>query len=181
MRTVGNGSFLLTMLTVLTACATPYAPVGIWGDGFSETQLDVNVFIVRFLGNEFTSMERAVDFTLLRSAELARENGYQYFAVIDDETSMSTSTYTTPTTTTTNARGTVAGTTTTVGSVTSTHGTVVGTATSTTYGGQTYTLESPRTVNTIVFFEQRPQEGFAFDAGFLVSSLREKYGIEPDG
>src|SRR5437764_1386447 len=56
---------------LFVACATPYQRHGFTG-GFSESQLDENVFRVNFRGNGYTSPERAADFTLLRSAELAR-------------------------------------------------------------------------------------------------------------
>jgi len=84
------------VLALLAACATPYQSKGYTG-GFSETQLDVNVFRVNFNGNAYTSGERAVDFTLLRSAELAREHGYHYFIVVQHSAGYSYSTRTTPT------------------------------------------------------------------------------------
>src|SRR5712692_7205947 len=108
----------------LLACATPYQPRGGMG-GFSETQLDENVFQVRFNGNAYTSGERASDFTLLRSAEVARLHGYSYFVIVQSKGGYSYSAYTTPTQTQTTASATTYG------------NTTYGSATSTTTGGQT--------------------------------------------
>ena len=71
---------LLTILLVaiiMQGCATTYQSNGYTG-GYSETQLDENVFKVSFRGNGFTRKDRTEDFTLLRSAELAIKNGYNY-------------------------------------------------------------------------------------------------------
>ena len=43
--------------------------------GFSETQLDTNVYTVRFSGNGYTSPSKAADFALLRSAEITLMRG----------------------------------------------------------------------------------------------------------
>ena len=50
-----------------------------------------------YRGNFHTRRERVADFTLLRRAELTLENGFQYFAIIDENSYTSHSTYTTPT------------------------------------------------------------------------------------
>src|SRR6266478_2576237 len=84
------------IVALLAGCATPYQAKGMTG-GFSETQLDENVFQVRFNGNGYTSGERAADFTLLRSAELAREHDYAYFVIVQSKGGYSYSTHTTPT------------------------------------------------------------------------------------
>jgi hypothetical protein len=67
------------MILSIQACATGYKSDGFVG-GYSETQLDENVFKVAFRGNGYTRQDRAADFTLLRSAELALKSGYSYFA-----------------------------------------------------------------------------------------------------
>ena len=84
-------------ITSLHGCVTAFKNVGFTG-GYSETQLDKNVFKVSLRGNRYSSRDRVSDFTLLRSAELALENGYKIIAIIDEGRYTSTSTYTTPTT-----------------------------------------------------------------------------------
>jgi len=66
----------------LVGCAKAYQPKGLSG-GFSETQVGENSFNVYFRGNGQTHEERAEDFTLLRSAEVALAHGYQYFIIVD--------------------------------------------------------------------------------------------------
>lgn len=157
--------FLCAAVVLIQGCATPYKSSGFRG-GFSETRLDENVFKVSFRGNGYTGSERASDFALLRCAELTLEKGYGYFIIIDGNSYTSQSTYTTPTTTHT------------TGSVTTYGNRAHGSATSTTTGGQTYTISKPRTSNTIVCFQEKPENGFSYNADFIYKSLTEKYGIK---
>lgn len=75
---------LFTVLVVMASCATPYQQKAFSG-GYSDVKLNDNIFNVTFKGNSSTSLERAVDFSMLRSAEITLENGYKYFSVIDSE------------------------------------------------------------------------------------------------
>jgi hypothetical protein len=63
---------------------TPYQPRGP-GGGYSETQISENVWQVYFEGNAITTDERASDYLLLRSAEIAKHNGFDYFEAIDSK------------------------------------------------------------------------------------------------
>ena len=159
---------LLTFLTalLLAGCATAYQRQGMTG-GFSETQLDENVFRVRFNGNGYTSGERAADFTLLRSAELARNHGYPFFIIVQASAGSSYSTYTTPVQSHTTA------------SATSYGNTAYGSAHTTTSGGETYLIAKPGVANTIVCFKERPEgyQGMVYNADFLYDSLTQKYRI----
>src|SRR5467141_728098 len=153
------------IVALLAGCATPYQAKGMTG-GFSETQLDENVFQVRFNGNGYTSGERAADFTLLRSAELARMHGYSYFIIVQSRAGNRYSTYTTPVQSHTTA------------SATSYGNTTYGSATTTTTGGETYLISKPGVMNTIVCFKDRPEgyQGMVYNADFLYNSLSQKYG-----
>lgn len=155
----------ISMGILLAACATPYQKQSFTG-GFSETQLAENAFQVTFKGNGYTSQERAADFTLLRSADLAIENGFQYFIIVDSEQYSKTGAYTTPVTshTTANAYGT--------GNY------AYGTATTTTTGGQTYIFSKPRRSNTIICFHEKPDvNGLVYEASFISRSIRTKYQL----
>lgn len=149
---------------ILQGCATTYQKTGFTG-GYSETQLDENVFTVFFRGNGLTGRERVADFTLLRSAELTLENGFQYFAIIDANSYTSNSTYTTPTTFHT------------TGSAYGTGNYAYGSATTRTTGGQTYNISKPSSSNTIVCFKEKPETVFAYNANFIYKNIRQKYGI----
>lgn len=52
-----------------------------------------NTWIVNFRGNEDTRKDRTVDLSLLRSAELTLENGFNYFVVAESGTDIRTETY----------------------------------------------------------------------------------------
>jgi len=75
----------LSLVISLAGCATPYQPTGLTG-GFTETRLSENVLEVNFRGNGFTDEKKARDFTLLRSAELTLQNGFNYFTLVDSDT-----------------------------------------------------------------------------------------------
>jgi len=72
---------ILSLTIFLASCATSYHRKSFTG-GYSELQIEKNIFQVSFKGNSRTSVERSVDFTLLRSAELTLQNGYDYFVII---------------------------------------------------------------------------------------------------
>lgn len=77
----------------LAGCATSYQPKSFSG-GYSEIRLREDLFEVSFQGNGSTSRERAADFALLRSAEVALENGFPYFVIISEDQKPSMSSYT---------------------------------------------------------------------------------------
>ncbi|AUW07707.1 MULTISPECIES: CC0125/CC1285 family lipoprotein [Vibrio] len=157
---------ICTSITLaLGGCATSYQGKGFTG-GYSETQLDENVFVVSFEGNGYTSKKKAAAFTMLRSAELTVNNGYQFFAIIDSDSYSTNSTYTTPTTSHSTAN------------VSSFGNFATGTSTTTFSGGQTYAISKPSNTNTIVMFKDRPANVFTYNAKFIVKSLKAEYGIE---
>ncbi len=157
--------FIIILVAIfIQGCATAYKRTGFTG-GYSETRLDENVFKVSFRGNGYTGRERVSDFTLLRSAELALENGYKYFVIIDANSYTSNSTYTTPTTSHI------------AGSAYGYGNSVYGSATTTTTGGQTYNISKPSSSNTIVCFKEKPNSGFSYNAEFIYKNISQKYGI----
>ncbi len=114
---------------------------------------------------------------MLRSAEVALEHSYPYFAIVDGHRYAEQTAYTTPRTSTTNLNATTYGTVSSYGSTGTYTGNTYGTATTTNYGGQTFFIRRPTASNTIVCFKERPQ-GFVYNAAFIVKSMKEKYGIE---
>tara|TARA_R110000751_G_scaffold80214_15_gene161911 strand:- start:25823 stop:26362 length:540 start_codon:yes stop_codon:yes gene_type:complete len=82
---------------LLAACATSYQPNNRWtGGGFSEIPIAADAYKVTVKGNGYTSSERTNEMALLRSAELTRDNGFNYFIVVDSEEYQSTSQFVTP-------------------------------------------------------------------------------------
>lgn len=70
----------LVLLLVMTGCATGYHSLGLTG-GFSDVQLSQDSFKVSFAGNAHTLQDKAVDFALLRSADLTIRYGFRYFVI----------------------------------------------------------------------------------------------------
>lgn len=145
----------ISLLLLLVGCSsTPYLAQTEWnGEGYSETQIDDNVFIVNFSGNDMTDPNDATNFALLRSAELTLSNGYAYFAIVNKESHSEISAFTTPTTTTYNGYSSM------------------------TVGGNTYISEAPSANNTIVMLKEKP-EGFSYNAAFIVKSIKAKYHLK---
>jgi uncharacterized protein (UPF0333 family) len=156
---------LMLSSSLLLGCSTSYQNNGFSG-GYSETQLDENVFKVSFRGNGYTGKERVADFTLLRSAELTMQSGYKYFVIVDSNSSTKNSTYTTPTTSHTTAN------------VYGSGNYAYGNATTTTSGGQTYNISKPSSSNTIVCFKEKPKNGFSYNAEFIFKNITKKYDIK---
>lgn len=156
---------LVLFVAVLSGCATAYQRESFTG-GYSETQLGENIFQVSFRGNGYTSRERASDFSLLRSAEVALENGFRYFVIVESEKGSKVSAHTTPSTSYT------------TGSAYGYGNYAHGWARTTTYGGETYFISKPRATNTVLCFKEEPEiNGLVFDAEFVVKSITQKYGI----
>lgn len=157
--------FTLLAVTGLAACATAYQPKSFSG-GFTETQLDKNVFRVSFQGNGYTHADQAEELALLRSAELTLKNGFTHFAIVDGRSRSDYSSFTTPTQSST------------TGTVSSYGNTSYLNATTRTTGGDTFTVAKPSSTNTIICFNGKPEiNAFVYDARFVFNSLAAKYGI----
>lgn len=156
---------ILVLAFSLQGCATSYQSAGLSG-GFSETQLDKNIFRVAFYGNGYTGKERVTDFTLLRSAELTLEYGYKYFVIIDSSNLTVNDSYTTPLRSHS------------IGSAYSSGNYIYGNAITTTSGGETYTIAKPGLVNTIICITEKPEKVFAYDAEFIFRKITQKYEIQ---
>ena len=90
----------------LSGCAlilpTPYQPYSAWnGGGFTETEVQPGLFLVRFIGNDSTTPDRTADYALLRAADLCLQRGKAFLRVGDLATQTVQSGYMPGTTTTT--------------------------------------------------------------------------------
>ena len=147
--------WITSLLVLLAGCATGYGQKGMFSGGFEETQLGPDMYSVSFSGNGSTSMARAADFTLLRSAELALENGYPFFINIEQKQWTETEVSSTP------VVGSSAG------------------GASSSAGGYTTMEDVPRIQNTIKLLKEKDSASdLVYDAQFLVDSLRAKYEID---
>jgi hypothetical protein len=160
-----RSGLMLVIALILTGCATAYQPDG-YGGGFSETQLDKNLFKVTFRGNGWTKPEVTDDFALLRGAELTLNNGFTHFAIIDSQLRDERRSYTTPTQSYTTANANAYG------------NSVYGTAQTTTYGGQTIHSSRPTKTIVMVCFDEKPDiQEFVYDAKFICNSIGKKYDV----
>ena len=149
---------VISILLFLHGCtATPYQSHAYSG-GYSEIQLGENTFKVSFHGNGYTSMQRATDFAMLRSAEIALLSGCRYFSVIDENSTVSSSSYSMPTT--------------------YTH---TGNLSYLATGGHTYNISKPSTSNTIAIFKEKPEGVFSYNASLSYINIAQRWGITPRG
>jgi hypothetical protein len=140
-------SFLVFLLLLLLGgCAKPLQPDN-YVERISPTWLDANRFVVAYPGQ--SADEKVVDLTLLRSAEVVLQNGFNYFIIVKAEDSGTT------------ASDALTGATTEL----------------TVHNGIRYQPISPASSNTIICFRRKPQ-GFAYVALFVKASLRAKYSLD---
>ena len=149
---------LVLLLLLLNACAKPLQPDN-YVDQISSTQLHQDTFQVSYGGSTNSEDEKAIDLSLLRSADIALKNGFNYFVIVKTGEAASAATETT------NTDDQVVGYLVTSGYEATTH------------GGNSYTHSNPGAENTIVCFKERP-DGFAYVALFVKATLRSKYKLD---
>jgi len=158
------------MVMLVSGCATGYQREGFTG-GYTDMKLQDDIFKVGFRGNGYCGSERAENFALLRCAEVALENGYNYFIIVDEKSLNQTSSYTTPVTAQTYGTANVYG----------GQGYAHGSYSGTTYysGGQTYFFNKPSAVNTIKCFKEKPENmpTIVYDAKQIKGNIRKQYRL----
>jgi hypothetical protein len=161
---------LATVVIFASGCATSYQPIDYSG-GYSERQTGEATFHVTFRGNAYTEMQRASDYTLPRSAEVALSHGFKFFIVVAMKRELDGSKYTAPVPTNAAAPSITSG-------MTYNHGEP--SSGNTSYGppGGTHTITKPVVTVTIKCFREKPEgSDSAMDAGQVSDQLKEKYGI----
>ena len=157
---------LLTFISLgLTACATAYKSNSFFNDGgFSETELQENIFKVSFRGNEFTKKDKVVDFTMLRAAEICSSRNMKYM-IISNTSIENISTGYLPATINSNS-----------------YGMVNNYGNNSRYSSSTNTIVNPAvslfdTASNLFVQCLDTKVANAWDTGFLSRSLKEKYQI----
>jgi len=86
-----NSTVVMFLSVLLVSCTTGYRPLGDSG-GYWDERIEptTNRFTIGYDGNKWHSdpvnrKERVIDLALLRSAEVALENGFKYFVVSDSK------------------------------------------------------------------------------------------------
>ena len=78
---VRSNFLVLSVVCMLSGCATAYQPDGIAG-GYSDRLLNGNTEVVSFRGNRFNSPETLHSYLLRRCADVTLHNGYSYFELV---------------------------------------------------------------------------------------------------
>lgn len=151
---------LLVLLCVTASACTSYQKMGFSG-GVEEVQLSENAWRVTAKGNGFTRRERVANFVLLRSADLATQNGFKYFIFVDQKEWNQKGTIYTPQQSQT------------TGSVNTFGNTATLNATTTTTGGYYTTINKPNAESVVLMFKEKPQNvnGIVYEASFICSSV----------
>jgi hypothetical protein len=102
---------LVTCLGILSlgGCATTYKPAGLLG-GYSEMQLSSEEYQVTFTANGYTGSSTAYALFLTRAADIAIQNGYRYFYLVQVQDLTRNQTVVTPGSASTTSSGSVYGT-----------------------------------------------------------------------
>lgn len=74
----------LLAASLLASCATGYQPSN-GSTGYSDTQLQQDMFKVSYAGNAGTNHGMAKDMVLMRAAHLAMDHGFNYFVIVDSK------------------------------------------------------------------------------------------------
>jgi hypothetical protein len=158
-------TIIILISTLLLGCATPYTSKGLIG-GYSDTQLAPDVFRVYFSGNHHTSPERAQDFAMLRATDDCLQHGFKYFALIDENSTQSTSVVNLPGSAYTTGSAYAYGNTATYSGITHFS------------PGATMVRHKPHETLLIQCYQNKPGGLFTYDAEYLQNSIKQKYGIK---
>ena len=74
-----NSLILLSLL--FAGCSTTYQEEGFFSNGYSDQRVSSDTFVVTFRANELTDPDEVYSYAIMRSADVARKNGYRYFIV----------------------------------------------------------------------------------------------------
>jgi len=81
---------IFVLFLLLSGCSTAYQKQGFTG-GYTDMTLGKDTFKVSFKGNGYTSKDTVHNYFLRRCSEITVENGYDYFAFIDQSSDVSMS------------------------------------------------------------------------------------------
>lgn len=159
----------------LGGCQTPYQPEGI-GGGYEDIRLSDDTFEIRARGNGYSTEAHTRNIVLLRASELAKQNGFSHFLILDGSMKTTEKTYTSPGYSTTTGHANVYGNVNssvygnTVSSVYS--GTAYGTSNTTYMPPQTHTIANQHG-RIIAKMLNAPAPG-AMDANMIYDQLHPK-------
>ncbi len=158
-------SISIISIASLSGCAghpmsTPYQPdKGSFRGGYKDIQLSENMYKVSFKGNAYLSQSTTKDYTLLRSAEVCLENGFDYFSVVGSNSSVDHSLY--------QQAGTL-----------NTYQPMAGGPSSVTYeAGKNIIFKKPTSENNIVCYNDENSYRNSYNARMTIKSMINSYSI----
>ncbi len=80
---------IFVLFSITVSCATKYKKHGYTG-GYTDFKIGSDIYKVNFHGNGYTSQDTVYRYFLRRCAELTLENGYEYFAFVESDSSITT-------------------------------------------------------------------------------------------
>ncbi|MDR0927041.1 MAG: hypothetical protein LBO69_04665 [Ignavibacteria bacterium] len=158
---------IAVMLTAFAGCGAGYAPKGDYSEsGYSETFYSPDRGTVYFYGQTNATYEKVNDLALLRAAELALQGHYTYFVVVESKDI------------TKQVVTTTAGRSERVESTSEKNGREVRKTEQSYVPASTNVNNKPAVALEVQFYTAKPSSVFVYDANFIYSSLRQKYGIK---
>lgn len=82
MRLALTAAVMILIAGCATAVGTAYAPADSKGYGYSDVKVESDRYRITFAGDGATSPDTVEDMALLRAADIALANGYDWFRVI---------------------------------------------------------------------------------------------------
>lgn len=165
---------LITLVTLLSGCATPYRSAGLMG-GYSDMQLNDDTYKVSFRGNGYSSHEHVQNMLLRRCAELTRNKGYKYFVILASDAERKDDQFSTPATISTQSTGFGSGyfSGNNYGSSYGGHFNTFGSSSSNTVinPGQTYNTSRYKDTTTIKMFQNNNKAPGAFKAETVLANF----------
>jgi hypothetical protein len=76
-------AFLLVLVALLGACASPYGAAGITG-GYQDRMVREDLWVVAYYANAYTTEETVQTYWLHHASTLTLAHGYQGFAILDE-------------------------------------------------------------------------------------------------
>jgi hypothetical protein len=141
---------LALALSISVGCTPAYQTSGFEGE-YAQSQLADNAFQVSYRGIEPTPPSQDIDLCLLRCAELADQNGFSYFVVVDDE-QLDLANNADPSSILDNLKP-----------------------------GMSFPMADPSSQNSILCFKMRPDgPGTVYESKSVMKSIRKKYGIKEE-
>lgn len=82
MRRLFIAACAVALAACVTAIGTGYAPADKRGHGYSDTRIEADRYRITFAGDGATPQNVVEDYALLRAADIAIANGYDWFRVV---------------------------------------------------------------------------------------------------